>query len=146
MIFDLFFRYFTFIAVGVNLFNLWFARARLSRSMMIFYGIFTSIFVWWGILQLLGGYSSWLFVFSAPFQDPYVIGFWLIYFLFLWGTTAWVLWGNGAAILAENGATHSRGMQNPTMIKVFFAGSSLGMPLFVWFVHTTDFLAGMPYS
>ena len=137
MIIEYIFRYFAFIAVGIGLVNLVAMRARLSRPAIIFYSIFTAMFLVWGLCQLLGGYGSWFFVFSAPLSEPFVAGFWLIYFAFLWGTTAWVLWGNGAIVLAESGLMHGQGLQRPIGVKLFFAAFSVFFPIVLWFMRSS---------
>jgi hypothetical protein len=137
---DLIFRYFTFIACGVSLLNLWTIRSKASSATKVFVGSFSVLFLVWGLLQLIGGYSTFFFVLLPPNNHPLVAIFWLIYFLGLWGSTGWVIWGNGANELLKNGLVHGKeSLKTPQTIKLFFAVMSILFPVLVALGYTSGF-------
>ena len=144
MIFDILFRYFTFISFGINAIKLFTMRSQLSRPIFTFYSLFTSLFLIWGILQFVGGYNSFIFVFSEPLSDPLVALFWIFHFLLLWGTTVWVVWGDGAVSLAESGLIQGPGSTHPLGVKIFFICFSVFFPFFVLFTRIADAFVGFP--
>jgi len=129
---DLVLRYFPFLASGVTLFNLWTVRSRVSRAAKICLASFSGLFLTWGLLQTAGGYGTFFFILLPPNNHPLVAIFWAIYFISLWGCTAWVIWGNGAEELLRSGMVHGReGLKRPQYIKLFFAITSILLPLLV---------------
>ncbi len=127
---ELFFRYFCFLACVSTLLNLWVLRDRISFSIKIFLASYTVIFLVWGLFQVIGGYRSFLFVILPPKEHPLVVVFWLIEFVWLWGSAIWVLWKGGAEELAKSSTTLKRA-RTPQSIKQFFAVSSLLFPILV---------------
>lgn len=143
MPFDLIFRYFAFVAFGVNLLNLWVMREKLTPAGKVFLTVFASMFLVWGILQFIGGYSTFFFVLLPPLQHPLVILFWFLYFAFLWGTTDWVVWGSGADELAQSGLVRGRNMQAPQSIKVLFITASIIFPMLLVMGHALGVFNGL---
>jgi len=127
---ELFFRYFCFLACVSTLLNLWVLRDRISFSIKIFLASYAVIFLVWGLLQVIGGYRSFLFVILLPKEHPLVVVFWLIEFAWLWGSAIWVLWKGGAEELAKSSTTQ-KSARTPQSIKQFFAVSSLLFPILV---------------
>ena len=139
---NLIFRYFTFIACVMSLLNLWTIRNKASFAAKIFVGSFSVFFLVWGLLQLIGGYSTFFFVLLPPKEHPLVAIFWLIYFLSLWGSTVWVVWGNGANELLQNGLVSvDQRLKTPQTVKLFFAVTSILFPLLVIWGYTSGFFA-----
>ena len=133
---NLIFRYFYFIAFGISLLNLWMAREKVTPKGKVFMILFASLFLMWGIFQLIGGYNTLFFVFLPPTEHPLVILSWLIYFAFLWGVAAWVLFGNGANELLQSGIIHLRNIK-PTVqaVKALFIALSIMLPLLLFAGH-----------
>ncbi len=127
---ELFSRYFCFLACVSTLLNLWVLRDRISFAIKIFLASYAVIFLVWGLLQVIGGYRSFLFVILPPKEHPLVVVFWLIEFVWLWGSAIWVLWKGGAEELAKSSTTLKRA-RTPQSIKQFFAVSSLLFPILV---------------
>ena len=137
---DLTFRYFTFIACGVSLLNLWTIRNKASSAVKIFLALPSALFFVWGLLQFIGRYSTFLFVLLPLNNHPLVSLFWLIYFISLWGSTVWVIWGNGANELLKNSLVHGEeSLKTPQTIKLFFAVTSILFPVLVTLGYTSGF-------
>jgi len=139
---DLIFRYFTFIASGVSLLNLWMIRNKASFAVKIFLASFSALFFVWWVLQLIGGYSTFFFVLLPLNNHPLVALFWLIYFINLWGSTIWVIWGSGANELLKSGLVFGKeSLKTHQTIKLFFAVTSILFPLFVIWGYASGFFA-----
>ncbi len=136
---DLIFRYFTFLACVVSFLNFWTIRSKASLAVKIFLTSFSTFFLLWGLLQVMGGYNTFFFILLPPNNNPLVVIFWLIYFLSLWASAAWVIWGNGANELLKSGLVYGKeSLKTPQTIKTFFAIISILFPLLV----TLGFVSG----
>jgi hypothetical protein len=131
-LFDILFRYFGFLASAVILLNLWITRDRVTSKVKVYLTSYSMLFFLWGALQIMGGYKSFFFVILPPKEHPLAALFWLIYFVWLWGSTVWVIWNGGAEEMAQSGIVHSaKGPATPQSIKFFFAASSLLFPALI---------------
>ena len=137
---DLVFHYFPFLAGGVSLLNLLIIQKRVSLVAQKYLVLLSALFFVWGVLQVIGGYSTFLFVMLPPNQHPLVALFWLIYFISVWGSAIWVIWGNGANELLKNGLVYgNENLKTPQNIKLFFAVASILFPLLV----TLGYVSGL---
>jgi hypothetical protein len=90
------------------------------------------LFLLWGLLQFAAGYKSFLFVILPPPENPMVMVFWIVYFIWLWADSAWVVWGGGAEELHAIRPSGASGYwHTPQRIKLFHAAASLVMPMLV---------------
>ena len=141
-IFRFIFKYFAFIAVGVNFLNYLMARKRFAKpEILIFFIAFNSIFLAMGILQLLGGYATFFYIFLPPSRDFLILFFWIYYFVFAGLITLWILFGNGAEILLECGFV--RGINNPVGIKIFFPFFLMALIAILFVGHQFGFFEEM---
>ena len=136
---ELIFCYFTFLACGLNLINLWTVKDKVTPKAKLFLASFSALFLIWGLLQIVGGYKTFFFIILPPNKNPLVILFWLIYFVSLWAETIWIIWGGGAEELLNNGLVYGKEkLKTPQNIKLFFAIVSIAFPVLV----TLGFLSG----
>jgi hypothetical protein len=137
---DLIFHYFTFIACGVSLLNLWTIRNKASSAVKIYVASFSALFFVWGLLQFIGGYSTFFFVLLPLNIHPLVAVFWLIYFISLWASAAWVIWGNGAnELLQSDFVSGKESLKTPQTLKLFYAVTSVLFPLLVIWGYMSGF-------
>lgn len=146
---ELFFRHFSFLACAINLLNLWSIRNRVTPAIKTYLASFAALFLVWGLLQVIGGYRSFFFVILPPKEHPLVVVFWLIEFVWLWGSAVWVLWKGGAEELAKSSAArNSKHARTPQSIKLFFTVSSLLSPILIILGFATgvftNFAADLP--
>jgi hypothetical protein len=140
--FDFLFRYFSFIASAVNLVNLWTVRDKVTATVKNYLASYSILFFLWGVLQIIGGYTSFFFVLLPPRKHPLVVLFWLIYFAWLWGSTIWVIWKGGAEELTKSSvARGSNRLTTPQSIKLFFAANSLFFFILVILGFTSGFFS-----
>ncbi|MBI3172117.1 MAG: hypothetical protein HYZ25_00235 [Chloroflexi bacterium] len=126
------FRYFSFLACVLTLLNLWIIRDRVSSAIKVFLASYAVLFLVWGVLQVIGGYRSFFFIILPPKEHPLVMVFWLIEFVWVWGSAIWVLWRGGAEELAKSSAAlNPKRARTSQSIKLFFAVSSLLFPILV---------------
>ena len=146
---ELFFRYFSFLACILTLLNLWMLRDRISSTIKAFLASYAIFFLAWGLLQVIGSYRSFFFVIFPPKENPLVVIFWLIDFVWLWGSAIWVLWKGGAEELAKSSVIlNPKRSRTPQSIKQFFAVSSLLFPILIILGFATgvfsNFAADLP--
>ena len=146
---ELLFRYFSFLACVSTLLNLGMIRDRVSSAIKVYLVSYAVLFLVWGSLQVIGGYRSFFFVIFSPKEHPLVVVFWLIEFVWLWGSTVWVLWKGGAEELAKSSATlNPKRARTPQSIKLFFTVSSLLSPILIILGFATgvftNFAADLP--
>lgn len=138
--FDFLFRYFSFIAFAVNLINLWTVRDKVTAPVKNYLASYSILFFFWGVLQIIGGYTSFFFVLLPPWKHTLVVLFWLIYFAWLWGSTIWVIWKGGAEELTKSNLVYGRnGLNTPQSIKLFFVAISILFPTLVILGFTSGF-------
>lgn len=143
-IIKLFFKYFPFIAISVNILNLAIARRKFARPELLFFFLaFNSVFLVMGVLQLLGGYETFFYIFLSPLSSPLVLIFWIYYFAFLGLDILWVLFGNGAAILADSGLVRGLGMGRPLNIKIFSVAFAIVFIVFFFIGYQFGFFEEM---
>ena len=139
---DLLFRDFLFLAAGLSLLSFWIIQKRVSPVARNYLAAFPALFFVWGVLQQLGGYSTFLFVLLSPNQHPFVALFWLLAFTSLWGDTIWVVRGNGANELLKLSLGAAK--ENPRalpILKLFFVATSLLVPPLVILGYASGFFA-----
>ena len=146
---ELLFRYFSFLACVLTLLNLWMIRDRVPSATKAFLASYAILFLVWGFLQVIGGYRSFFFVILPPKENPLVVIFWLIDFVWLWGSAIWVLWKGGAEELAKSSVIlNPKRSRTPQSIKQFFAVSSLLFPILIILGFATgvfsNFAADLP--
>jgi hypothetical protein len=131
-----------FLVGGLSLLGFWIIQKRVSPVARNYLASFPALFFVWGVLQQLGGYSTFLFVVLPPNQHPFVALFWLLAFTSLWGTTIWIVRGNGANELLKLSLGSAR--ENPKVLqilKLFFVVASLLVPLLVIVGYASGFFA-----
>jgi hypothetical protein len=139
---ELIFRYFPFLACGLNLLNLWAVKDKVTQKVKLFLGSFSALFLIWGLLQMAGGYKTFFFVILPLNQNPLVMLFWIIYFVSLWAGTIWVIWGGGAEELLNNGLVYGQEkLKTPQSIKLFFAVVSIVFPVLVVLGYLSGFFS-----
>jgi hypothetical protein len=129
---NLIFRYFNLFAFGANLLNFWMVRNKVSSAVKIYLVSLSALPLIWWLLQVIGGYSSFLFVILPPKQHPLAAVFWLVDFIASWGSTIWIIWGNGAEELLKSNLVHGKeSLRTPQKIKLFSAITSVAFPVLV---------------
>jgi hypothetical protein len=139
---NLIFRYFNLFAFAANLLNFWMVRNRASFAVKIYLASLSALPLIWWLLQVIGGYSSFLFVILPPRQYPLAAVFWLFDFIFSWGCMVWVIWGNGAEeLLKMNLSLGKKSRKTPQSIKLSFVVTSVVFPVLVILGYSSGFFS-----
>lgn len=94
----LFLRYFQLFAmVAIILCFLYFKflKKKMKSSLRKFLLFSLFDFYMMGMLQLIGGYDSFMFIAYRPWEHPLVVVFWVLHLAGVWAVSAWIALGGG---------------------------------------------------
>lgn len=92
----LFLRYFQLVALVVVIFfflylKLLKKKMKSSLRKLLLFLMFE--FYMWGMVQLIGGYDTFLFIAYRPWEHPLVMVFWVLHLAGVWALCAWIALG-----------------------------------------------------
>lgn len=143
-IFVLFVRFFPFFAVATNFLNFLIVRQKMNSATKKFLIYSTGFMFIWGTLQLIGGYSTFLFILLPPSDHPFVAVFWVLYFAGVWGFAAWMMLGDKAGQVQKNEKMDSENGVGKKRIEILgFAVMASLFPVLVFMGHVTGIIEQM---
>lgn len=140
----LMFRFFPVFAIATNFLNFLLVRKKMSSVTKKFLIYSTVYFLMWGLLQLLGGYGTFMFVFLPPWEHPLAAVFWVLHIAGVWGFAAWMIRGIEAEQALENEVIEGDDgvkKKREEMLRLAVTGSLF--PVLVFMGHVTGVIEQM---
>lgn len=136
-------RYFPAFALVANFLNFLYlrlVRKKMNSATKKFLIYSTVYFIMWGMLQLIGGYKTFMFILLPPREHPLVMVFWLFHLVSVWGFSVWMTWGNESEQVLENEMIDGdvgEKKKRAEMLGLAIMGSTI--PVVVFLGHLTGF-------
>lgn len=139
---NLMIRYFPAFALVANFLNflyLRFVSKKMNSATKKFLIYSTVYFIMWGMLQLIGGYKTFMFILLPPREHPLAMVFWLFHLVIVWGFAAWMTWGNEAEQISESERIGSDEAKKKQTEMLRFAIMGSVFPVIFLLGHVTGF-------